>query len=95
MAAQVVLVFDAMGGTMSRTTVRTTNAGAIDVVYCAAEEADTWIVQEVGTCSLALRRRRLSYLSRLQCSSDAVLVSSAVPLAAKPCVRVTGIFPLR
>ena len=44
--AQVVLVFDAMGG-MSRTTVRTTNAGAIDVVYCAAEEADSWIVQEV------------------------------------------------
>jgi len=39
-------VFDAMGG-MSRTTVRTTNAGAIDVVYCAAEEADSWIVQEV------------------------------------------------
>ena len=50
-AVQVVLVFDAIGGA-SRTTVRTTNAGAIDVVYCAAEEADTWIVQEVGTLSL-------------------------------------------
>ena len=49
--AQVVLVFDAMGG-MSRTTMRTTNAGAIDVVYCAAEEADSWIVQEVRRAGL-------------------------------------------
>ena len=45
-AFQVVLVFDAMGGG-SRTTSRTTNAGEIDVVYCGAEEADSWIVQEV------------------------------------------------
>ena len=45
-AAQVVLVFDAMGG-MSRTTVRSTKAGEIDVVYCAVEEADSWIMQEV------------------------------------------------
>ena len=43
---QVVLVFDAMGGN-SRSTVRATRAGAIDVVFCAAEEADSWIVQEV------------------------------------------------
>ena len=59
-------MFDAMGG-MSRTTIRTTNAGAIDVVYCAAEEADSWIVQEVRRTGPkrwchALCRRMYAYL---------------------------------
>lgn len=53
---QVVLVFDAMGGG-SRTNVRTTNAGEIDVVYCGEEEADSWILCEV--------RRVLEFRSRL------------------------------
>lgn len=43
---QVVLVFDAMGGGR-RETVRTTNAGEIDVVFCATQEADNWIIAEV------------------------------------------------
>ena len=43
---QVVLVFDAMGSS-DRTTMRATNAGEIDVVYCAEQEADSWILAEV------------------------------------------------
>ena len=45
----MILVFDGMSGP-SRRTVRTTNAGQIDVVYAAEQEADSWILTEVSTC---------------------------------------------
>ena len=49
MLSQVILVFDGMGGP-SRRTVCSTNAGRIDVVYAAEQEADSWILTEVSPC---------------------------------------------
>lgn len=63
--AQVILVFDAMGGG-TRSNVRSTNAGEIDVVYCGEEEADNWILGEVQ-CQTHSFMSSLGLMNTLRC----------------------------
>lgn len=50
MVVQVVVVWDALGGTSTMTTQE--RHRGIDIVFCGDCEADTFLIQEVICCTL-------------------------------------------